>query len=326
MPTSRKDPDMSVATESNMAAGTNTAMPAIPAQRPGTNGPGAADQTALPDPALAPPWQETTLSPGNDLGGSALVEQAISAATADASRIAELFDALRTARLWLPLPEDGPAVTPGGAVRLPTVVYLGSEFVAAYTSAELLTASAQPGTRTRDGGSLAGVPGVVPRASTAHAVARAADLARLLPPDIGIALNAGADQSVPIYPQGVRFLAADASTAEHGRVTVGPLPCQPDGLLAGIRAGLAGIPQARRAAAAWLSVQFSGEGMVISVTLDQPADAAAQDSVVAALTRAAEAAPHDVDWPLDVTFPGEGEPDYIDRWIAAFAEPFYRRD
>jgi SseB protein N-terminal domain len=313
MPTSRKDPDMSVATESNMAAGTNTAMPAIPAQRPGTNGPGAAGQTALPDPVLAPPWQETTLSPGHDLGGSALVEQAISAATSNASRIAELFDALRTARLWLPLPEDGPAVTPGGAVRLPTVVYLGSEFVAAYTSAELLTASAQRGTRTRDGD----IP---------HAVARAADLARLLPPDIGIALNAGADQSVPIYPQGVTFLAADPDAAERGRVTVGPLPCQPDGLLAGIRAGLAGIPQARRAAAAWLSVQFSGEGVIISVTLDQPADPAAQDAVIAALTRAAEAAPHDVDWPLDVTFPGEGEPDDIDRWIAAFAEPFYSRD
>jgi hypothetical protein len=29
---------------------------------------------------------------------------------------------------------------------------------------------------------------------------------------------------------------------------------------------------------------------------------------------------------VDVTFPGEGDPDVIDRWVAAAAEPFYQRD
>jgi hypothetical protein len=28
---------------------------------------------------------------------------------------------------------------------------------------------------------------------------------------------------------------------------------------------------------------------------------------------------------VDVTFPGEGQPDVIDRWIAAHATPFYQR-
>jgi hypothetical protein len=284
-------------------------MAAIPAQRPGTSRPGAATPVVPP----AQPWQETTLSPGTDLGAAAAVEQAISAAIADASMIGRLFEALRAARLWLPLPEDGAAVTPGGAVRLPTVVYLGSEFVAAYTSAEVLTASAQPGTR--------GLDGTIP-----CAVTRATDLARLLPPGIGIALNAGADQTVPIYPQGVRFLAAESGSAEHGQVTIGPLPCPPDGLLAAIRTGLASIPQARQAAAAWLSVESGGEGMVVSVTLDQPTDPAAQDAVISAVTRAADAARPEVRWPLDVTFAGEGEPDYIDRWFAAFARPFFCRD
>jgi hypothetical protein len=41
-------------------------------------------------------------------------------------------------------------------------------------------------------------------------VVRAADLARLLPPTIGIALNAGASESVPVYPPGVAYLAEDA--------------------------------------------------------------------------------------------------------------------
>jgi hypothetical protein len=28
---------------------------------------------------------------------------------------------------------------------------------------------------------------------------------------------------------------------------------------------------------------------------------------------------------IDVTFPGEGEPDQLDEWISAQAEPFYIR-
>ncbi len=232
------------------------------------------------------------------------MERALTAATHDATKIGDLLETLRAARLWLPLPEDESTVTAGGAVELPTVTYLGSVFVPAYTSRELLATSA----------------GQVP-----HAAVLAADLARLMPPGVGIALNAGATQSVPIYPPGVGFLAADASAAGLDRVSLGPLPTEPDDLLAEIRAGLAGIPQAAEASAAWLSVRFSGEGMIISVTLDDPADAAARDAVVAMLEQAAQAATHDGGYPIDVTFPGEGEPDQIDRWIAARAEPFYRR-
>ena len=31
------------------------------------------------------------------------------------------------------------------------------------------------------------------------------------------------------------------------------------------------------------------------------------------------------DSPIDVTFPGENEPDQVDAWISAYAEPFYIR-
>jgi hypothetical protein len=31
----------------------------------------------------------------------------------------------------------------------------------------------------------------------------------------------------------------------------------------------------------------------------------------------------DQGFPIDVTFPGEGEPDQVDEWISAHAEPFY---
>jgi hypothetical protein len=157
-------------------------------------------------------------------------------------------------------------------------------------------------------------------------VVRAADLARLLPPSIGIALNAGAKQSVPVYPQGVAHLAAASNSSDLDRVTVGPLPVRPDRLLADIAAGMMQIAAVRDASAAWLSVQFVGEGLLISVTLDDPADDSVRDIVAGAIERAAwQAPPQDAGFPIDVTFPGEREPDHIDERIAAFATSFYRR-
>jgi hypothetical protein len=106
---------------------------------------------------------------------------------------------------------------------------------------------------------------------------------------------------------------------------VGPLAAEPAELMALIRAGLARIPQVRSASAGWLSVQFAGEGMIISVTLDDPADAIVRAQVIAALEQAALAGCRDAGFPMDVTFPGEGEPDHIDHWMATGTEPFYRR-
>ncbi|MBO0824499.1 MAG: hypothetical protein J2P27_11695, partial [Actinobacteria bacterium] len=78
--------------------------------------------------------------------------------------------------------------------------------------------------------------------------------------------------------------------------------------------------------AAWLSLQFGSEGLVISVALDDPADAASKDLVVGAVERAAwQVKPDDTAFPIDVTFPGEREPDRIDERIAAVGTPFYRR-
>ncbi len=263
------------------------------------------------------------------------LEDALAAAVSDAGRIGDLLAALRTARLWLPLPADGAKAIRGTAVTLPIVSYLGSDFVPAYSSAELLQRFAQPpdgadppatgslGTGSLGTASLGtGSPAPVP-----HVVVRAADLARLLPPSVGIALNAGASESVPVYPQGVSYLAAEDQASDLDRISVGPLPVRPDGLLAGIAAGLMAIAPVRDASAAWLSVEFAGEGLLISVTLDDPADAHIQDLVAGAVERAAwEAAPPDASFPIDVTFPGNGERDHLDERVSAVASPFYRRD
>jgi len=266
--------------------------------------------------ARAPAAAAAGSGPAGQPAAPGAVERALAAAIRDAARIGDLLDTLRTARLWLPLPADGTACVHGDAVTLPTVTYLGCEFIPAYTSAELLAELAD---RDRPGGRGPG-----PEAPPAHLVVRAADLARLMPPDVGIALNVGASESVPVYPQGVAFLAAD-EPANARRVTVGPLPVEPAELLDRIRAGLAAVPQARQAAAGWLSVQFAGEGMVVSVTLDDPGDAAARQQVIDVLELAASAACHGAGYPIDVTFPGEGEPDHIDHWMATATQPFYRR-
>ena len=46
--------------------------------------------------------------------------------------------------------------------------------------------------------------------------------------------------------------------------------------------------------------------------------------MISAIERAVGAVPAQ-GFPIDVTFPGEGEPDQVDEWIAAQAEPFYIR-
>ncbi|HXZ66674.1 MAG TPA: SseB family protein [Streptosporangiaceae bacterium] len=268
------------------------------------------------------------------------VEQALAAAVQDADRIGDLLDVLRSARLWLPLPADGrPAIT-GDAVTLPTVSYLGTEFVPAYSSARLLeqfaraaappdsSSAAQPAGAHPAGWSASGPSVDQAPAAVPHVVVRAADLARLLPPAIGIALNAGAAHSLPLYPPGVSYLAAAAGADpdDAGRISVAPLAIRPDALLAGIAAGLIGIAAVREAVAAWLSVELAGEGLLVAVSLDDPADAANRDLVVGAVERAAwEVKPDEAAFPIDVTFPGERTPDRIDEQIAAVGTPFYRR-
>src|ERR1700683_3278444 len=264
------------------------------------------------------------------------MERALAEAVRDSSKLGNLLDKLSQGRLWLPLPEDGQPVTDGTAVRLPTLKYLGAEFVPGFTSAARLR-----GTVPRPRAPLPSGPGIsgVPRASGVHAlppirphiVVPVAALARLLPADVGIALNPGAGESVPVYPEGVSYLASAHAPDPRARISVGPLPVQPDGLLDGIRAGLAAVAAASQAAGAWRAGECAGEGLVISVTRDDPGDGDAKDAVVRVVERAALAAPTDPRFPIDVTFPGEYSggarmPDPVDEWVSAFATPFYRRD
>jgi hypothetical protein len=285
------------------------------------------------------------------------VAQALDAAVKDSDRISDLLDELSRGRLWLPLPDDGGPVTDGSAVQLPTVVYLGSEFVPAFTSAEALisyagvtAAGGQPDTTaerawTPAAGPYGGwtaqrvTPAAIPRPAdpvttippgparrpVPHVVVPTAELARRLPPGLGIALNPGAAASVPIYAEGVIYLAAAEWTAGDVRIRLGRPPVEPESLLREVSAGLRPIRAARQAARAWLSVPGAGEGLIISVALENPADQLAQQEVLSAIAYAAEVAGPKASFPIDVTFPGEYQADDVDQWIADHAMPFHLR-
>lgn len=241
------------------------------------------------------------------------VAQALHAAIEDSGKIPDLLDVLSSGRLWVPLPDDGTPVTDGSSLTLPTVTYLGREFVPAFTSAQELTdLMAEPGAET--------AAPVVP-----HVVVPAAELARSLPPGLGIALNPGAEASVPVYPAGVSYLASIPGQAEGVSIRVGPPPQEPTHLISETSVRLAAVPAVREARAGWLSVAGQGEGLIISISLDNPADLAVQDAAAQAVEAAAAAADGEAGFPIDVIFPGGDEPDPVAESVAASAAPFYRR-
>ena len=107
-------------------------------------------------------------------------------------------------------------------------------------------------------------------------------------------------------------------------IRVGRPPADPLSLLSEIRTVLSYVSGVRQASRAWLSIPGRGKGLVISVTLDDPASETAHREVLDAVEGAVLTAPGE-GFPIDVTFPGEGEPDLLDAWISAHAEPFYIR-
>jgi hypothetical protein len=349
-------------------------------------------------------WGGTKDAPDGAYSSCEAVEQALAAVIKDPDRMDDLLDELSRARVWVPLPAGPRPVTDGSAVALPTVTYLGTEFVPCFTSIQRLAAwpwsaasldelprpaadrsgrarprsgpapgpvprsGPAPGpvptqpTRHARGGRPAShlpapggnAPGEYPGAGSAagkyplgeyqfadverpwqragdarvapHIVVPAAALARHLPAGLGIALNPGAEASVPIYPEGVADLAAVHACASGVPVRVGHPPAEPEALLREVGSGLHSLPAVRQAARAWLSVPGQGAGLIISVTLDDPASEPAHEAVVCSIERAVAAVPRQANFPIDVTFPGESEPDLVDEWVAENTVPFYTRD
>ena len=255
----------------------------------------------------------------------AAIEHALAAAAKDPDRVTDLLDELSRGRLWLPLPDDARPVTDGSAVLLPTVTYLGAEFVPAFTSAAAAGRLARPRSRCpprsqddadprrrrpvrghaahrgpgrRTGPAAAGRHGH--RAQSRGGGQRAHLPRRRRLPGRG----AGAQPTAPRCGWAARPPTRSRCWPNPGRTEH--------------------IPAVQQASRAWLSVPGQGEGLVISVTLHDPGSEAAHGQVISAIEWAVGAVPEQ-GFPIDVTFPGEGEPGQVDEWIAAQAEPFYIR-
>lgn len=265
-------------------------------------------------------WGGLRDAPDGAYSSCQFVEELLAAAGKDPDRVDDLLDELARARLWVPLPPGRP-VADGSAVALPTVTYLGAEFVPCFTSVQRLNHWADPAEAVFSRWQRAGDTPVVP-----HIVVPAVALARHLPPGLGLALNPGAEASVPIYPEGVRYLATAPPADASLPVRVGHPPAEPESLLREVGGQLRSLPVVRHASRAWLSVPGRGEGLIISVALDDPSSQPAQEAAAGAIERALAAVPPQVPFPVDVTFPGESEPDLVDDWIARNAGPFYTRE
>lgn len=259
-------------------------------------------------------WGPAGEQPGTALaadGARETVEKALAAMTTG-GHPNDLLDGLARARVWVPLPTGPDSVTDGSSVALPVITYLGADFVPCFTSPERLAHYAGPRPRA----DAQRIP---------HIVVPAAALARRLPPGLGLALNPGAEASVPIYPEGVSHLAGTRDSQAGARFHVGHPPAEPDALLAEVSRALRQVPVVVAAARAWLTVPGAGEGLVLSVTLEDPLSADAHAAVVEAVERAVALVPRQPGYPIDVTFPGEADPDVIDAWVADNTRPFYER-
>jgi hypothetical protein len=194
-----------------------------------------------------------------------------------------------------------------------------------------------------------------------HVVLPAIGLARRLPSGVGLAINPDSSPGLPLFPECVPYLARLTAPAiltlpgtapprglamEHlvpgtgTRFLIGHPPAEPSALLAQARSALRALPFACQASRAWLSVPGHGEGLLISVLLDDPASEQARAAAADAIDHAAAAVALRVPFPVDVIFPGEAPPDAsaagrcgslpaedaIDAWIAENTRPFYHRD
>jgi hypothetical protein len=310
-------------------------------------------------------WGGTRDTREGDYSSFEAIERTLAATARNPAELPLLLTELAVARLWVPLPVRRRPFTDGAAVRLPLIGYQGTDFVPCFTSVQRLTAWADQGGAWQ----RAGDPRIAP-----HIVVPAGGLAQRLPAGLGLAINPDTRTGLPIYPECVPYLArlamretrvpAGAGPAGAGPAGAGPAggetspgglvlgqlvrasgvdflighpPAEPTALLAETRTALRALPPVRQASRAWLSAPGAGEGLVISVALDEPAREESRAAAAAAIERAAAAVALRVPFPLDITFPGERVPGAdppealapiaaIDAWIEGSTRPFYARD
>ncbi|MFF8096813.1 enhanced serine sensitivity protein SseB [Streptomyces sp. NPDC016675] len=239
--------------------------------------------------------------PGNEL------EEVLSASLGVPGAGGRIVEVLGRSFLWIPLPNGGGPDS--GPLDLPSLEIEGQAYVPVFSSEEQLR-------------QVAG-------AQMAYTVAPAAEFARGLPPQIGIAVNPDGVVGIPLPPPAVAELCRAGRTpldgpASGGRVRLFEPDWQDDPVdfLAAASAEFAAIGVVRTARRCLAAVETADPVMFVGVELTHwEGDAHALP--LDALGRALAAAPLKTQVNLVLL---EAAHDPVCDWMRAHVRPFYDRD
>ncbi|MEW2449693.1 enhanced serine sensitivity protein SseB [Streptomyces parvulus] len=239
--------------------------------------------------------------PGNEL------EEVLSASLGIPGAGGRIVEVLGRSFLWVPLPNGGGPHS--GPLDLPSLEIDGQAYVPVFSSEEQLRQVAGP--------------------QMAYTVAPAAEFARGLPPQIGIAVNPEGVVGVPLPPPAVAELCRAGRTpldgpASGGRVRLFEPDWQDDPVdfLAAASAEFAATGVVRTARRCLAAVETADPALFVGVELTHwEGDARALP--LEALGRALTAAPPK--WPVNLVLL-EAAQDPVCDWMRDRVRPFYDRD
>ena len=226
------------------------------------------------------------------------LEVALVGARAGSVGADQLLGALAGHPLWVPLPGGADAQ---GQAQLPVLVLDDRPYVAAYTSAEQYARGA---------------------GDQAHMELTGRELAGIMPDELGLAVNPGAELGLPVHADGVRVIRGGRRTVPAGaRMRLGQPAEEPADLLAALSAAFAGVPAVLEARRALAQVGDDAPALLIGVRPDRTIGAWQPDSVAAVHAAVAEAP---LPYPVETVFLDDPA-DPVTRWMAEHTEPFYHR-
>jgi hypothetical protein len=234
---------------------------------------------------------ETMAFPAN------VLEQTLAGARAGQATTDQLTSALAENPLWVPLPRG---LTGDGQGNLRILLIDEQPYVAVYTSDEQFARGA----------------GELP-----HTVLSGRELAALMAPELGLAINPGGELGLPLRPEGVRRLRGGAVPAGT-QIRIGAPAEEPVDLLAALRAAFAAAPAVLEARCALAQVGHEAPTLLIGMRPDQRITGWQESAVAVVRGVAAQVrAPH----PVDATFLTD-DTDPVTAAMLHRTEPFYRRD
>jgi hypothetical protein len=225
------------------------------------------------------------------------VESVLLRASRQEADAAELLAALAGAELLVPVAGPPPAEDPT-RLRLPAFEDRGRRYVPVFTSPAQLALSGHGG---------------------GHLRLRGRELAAMVDPATGLAVNVGGDLGLPITPEQVRAMGAPPTLAAGQVVQLGEPAEEPARLLEAVAAGLAGVPGVRAAYRALMQAGDEPPRLVVGLKVDDPA---AGRRLLEAVGRAVRELG---DREVDLIAFGEGGDGAVGSWMQLHTRPFYRR-